>query len=126
MGRNGKPRLVLIVEDEALLRLDIADEFRGAGWQVIETDTAEDAIEFVRSGRPIDVVFTDIQLAGHLTGWDVGEQFRDLRKNVGIIYASGTAVDRSRRVDGSIFFAKPYYAERVVVACQQIALSTGS
>lgn len=51
----------------------------------------------------IDVVFTDIQLAGILTGWDVAEQFRAANPDLPIIYASGNAVDRSRRVQCSLF-----------------------
>jgi CheY-like chemotaxis protein len=120
MGPNGKSRLVLIVEDEGLLRAIIADEFRTAGWEVIETDTAEDAVALMRAGRPVDIVFTDIQLAGRLTGWDVGERCRAIREDVAIIYASGTAVDRSRRVDGSLFFDKPYIAETVIEACHKL------
>jgi two-component system, response regulator PdtaR len=120
MGLNGAPRLVLIVEDEAMLRMDIADHFRAAGWTVLEADTAEDAIEFVRDGRRVDTIFTDIQLAGRLNGWDVGEQCRDLRKDVAVVYASGNAADRSRQVRGSLFFDKPYFADAVIEACHKL------
>jgi CheY-like chemotaxis protein len=120
MSRNGKSRLVLIVEDEVLLRTFVADEFRNAGWQVDEASSAEAAIQLMRDGRPIDIVFTDIQLAGQLSGWDVGEQCRDLREDVAIIYASGNAKDRSRRVAGSLFIDKPYVAEDVIEACRSL------
>jgi CheY-like chemotaxis protein len=122
MPPNGTSRLVLIVEDEWIVRETIADEFRTAGWHVLESSTAEDAIELVRTGRPVDVIFTDIQLAGELNGWDIGEQSRDLRDDITIIYTSGNAVDRSRRVDGSLFFDKPYRAKAIVeVATAAIA-----
>jgi CheY-like chemotaxis protein len=117
MAPNDKSRLVLIVEDDWLVRDLVADEFRSAGWEVAESSTAEHAIDAVRGGRPVDVVFTDIQLAGDLTGWDVGEQCRELRDDIAIIYTSGNAVDRSRSVDGSLFFQKPYRAAAVVQAC---------
>jgi CheY-like chemotaxis protein len=121
MGLNRQPRLVLIVEDEGMLRTDIADEFRSAGWKVLEADTAEDAIEYVRAGRRVDIVFTDIRLAGYLTGWDVGEQCRDLLKDVAVVYASGNAADRARQVQGSLFFDKPYRVEAVIEACEKLA-----
>ena len=120
MGLNLKPRLVLIVEDEGLLRILIADEFRLAGWQVLETDNGEDAIALLQASHPVDLVFTDIQLGGRLTGWDVGEQCRAIRSDVAVIYASGTAIDRSRRVDGGVFFNKPYATDAVIAACQQL------
>lgn len=119
MAPTGKLRLVLIVEDEGLLRASIADEFRTAGWQVLEADSAEDAIALVRAGRAIDLVFTDIQLRGRLTGWDLGERCRAIRDDVAVVYASGTAVDRSRKVAGGLFFDKPYIAERVIEACHR-------
>ncbi len=118
MAIDGRSRLVLVVEDEWLVRKLIADEFHSAGWQVVESSTAEDAIEVLRGGRPVDVVFTDIQLAGDLSGWDVGEQCRDLRDDIAIVYASGNALDRSRRVEGSVFFDKPYRAQEVVETCE--------
>jgi len=88
---NGTSRVILVVEDEWLVRDVVAQALRDAGWQVIEASTAEDAIALMRTGhRHIDVVFTDIQLAGRLCGWDVAEQCRAARADVPVIYASGT------------------------------------
>jgi hypothetical protein len=69
----------------------------------------------------IHVVFTDIQLAGQLTGWDVAEQFRAVRPEAAVIYASGNSVDRSRRVGGSLFFDKPYVPAHVVETCRRLS-----
>ena len=109
--------IVLIVEDEALVRYAVAQELRAAGYEVLESSTAEDAIARLAAGLRIDVVFTDIQLAGALTGWDVAEQFRAADPDVPIIYASGNAADRSRSVSNSIFLNKPYRPDDVVAAC---------
>jgi CheY-like chemotaxis protein len=109
--------VVLIVEDELLVRYEVAQELRAVGYEVVEFSTAEDAIARLQAGPRIDVVFTDIQLAGRLTGWDVAEQFRAANPDLPIIYASGNAADRSRRVPGSLFFNKPYRAADVVAAC---------
>jgi len=111
------PTVVLLVEDERILRAAIADELRSAGCEVIETGNAEDAIAHACAGGRVDVVFTDIQLPGPLNGWDVAEHFRGLDGDVTIIYASGNLVDRSRCVVRSLFFAKPYDTAAVVHAC---------
>ena len=121
MSRNGASRVILVVEDEWLVRDDIAKALRDAGWQVIEASTAEDAIALMRTGHRIDVVFTDIQLAGRLCGWDVAEQCRAARADFPVIYASGNAADRSRKVAGSLFFNKPYSAAEVVEACSRLS-----
>ena len=109
--------VVLIVEDELLVRYEVAQQLRAVGYEVVESSTAEDAIARLQAGPRIDVVFTDIQLAGQLTGWDVAEQFRAANPDLLIIYASGNAADRSRRVPGSLFFNKPYRAAEIVAAC---------
>ena len=123
MGPTDTPRVVLVVEDEGMVRIAIAQELRSAGWTVLETHSAEDAIACWHAGQHIDVVFTDIQLAGALSGWDVAEQLRAERPDAPIIYTSGNSADRSRRVTGSLFFDKPYDAKSVVEACHRLGLA---
>lgn len=120
------PPVVLVVEDEWMLREAIAQELRGAGCEVLEARTAEEAIACVHANGRIDAVFTDIQLGGGLDGWDVAEQVRAVHADVGIIYASGNAADRSRRVADSHFFDKPYDPAAVVAACRHHAQSRPS
>jgi CheY-like chemotaxis protein len=119
MCANRASWVVLIVEDEALVRANIAHELRDAGCEVLEASSGESAIVFLRSGQQIDVIFTDIQLAGALSGWDVAEQGRVFQAAMPVIYTSGNSVDRSRRVQDSQFFEKPYDAYAVVDACRR-------
>ena len=115
--------MILVVEDEWPVREVVVQALRDAGWQVIEASTAEDAIALMRTGhRYIDVLFTDIQLAGRLCGWDVADQCRAARADFPVIYASGNAADRSRRVEGSLFFDKPYSTADVVEACGRLGM----
>ena len=119
MSLYGTSKAVLVVEDEGLVRDVIAEALRVVGWRVFEVNTAERAIALIPEPR-IDLVFTDIQLAGVLCGWDVAEQFRAVRANLPIIYTSGNSPDRSRRVAGSLFFDKPYQPDDVVEACRRL------
>jgi CheY-like chemotaxis protein len=98
---------ILVVEDDALLRLDLVETLSGAGYEVLEASGADQALGYLRNRYPIDVVITDIDLGAGLTGWDVAETFRSARPDIPIIYISGVAGDRRRRVPGSVFFAKP-------------------
>ena len=107
--------LVLIVEDEVLIRYGIADEFRNHGWQVLEADKGETAVETLL-GNHIDVLLTDIRLAGSMTGWEVAEALREHRPDAPVIYASGNGREPLRQVKGSLFFSKPYDPKAVVVA----------
>ena len=120
MRAANQSRVVLVVEDEWLLRDVIAEAFRNEGWRVLEAGTAEGAISLLGQADRIDVVFTDIQLGGYLSGWDVGEAFRAAQPGLPVIYASGNSVDRSRTVRGGQFFDKPYEPAAVVEACNKV------
>ena len=111
--------VVLVVEDERMLRYAIAHALRDAGFAVLESGTADEAVSYAAAGSRVDVVFTDIQLPGRFNGWDVAERFCAVNADVTVIYTSGNSVDRSRRVAGSLFFDKPYDPSAVVQACGQ-------
>ena len=119
MGAKGRPGKVLLVEDEWLIREDIAEHLKAAGWEVLEAGTAEGAIKLLEAAACIDILVTDIQLPGYLSGWDVAEAVRAVQPKVTVIYASGNAADRSRAVARSQFFAKPYRAADIVQACSE-------
>lgn len=113
-------RVVLVAEDEFLVRIYIVNELEARGWAVLETATGEGAIEHFNGGGKIDILFTDIQLAGRLNGWDVANQLRALQPDLPIIYTSANSRDHSRKVPGSIFFDKPYDSAAVIAACDAL------
>jgi CheY-like chemotaxis protein len=112
--------VILLVEDDALVRVQTADALRHAGWEVLEASSGERAIALLQSGQQIDVIFTDIQLAGALSGWDVADEGRSAEAAMPVIYISGKSADRSRRVSDSLFFEKPYDSFEVVAACRRL------
>ena len=112
-------RIVLIVEDEPFLRAQVVYEFEAKGWSVLDAATGEAAVAYLNE-HPIDVVFTDIQLAGRMTGWEVAEAMRETEADFPIIYTSGNAPDRRRQVEGSLFVTKPYAPSDIVDACHRL------
>ena len=112
--------VILVVEDEWLVRDVIVSYLKEAGWEVLEASTGESAIGLLENTPKIDVLVTDIQLAGDLSGWDVAEAARAVIPEVPVIYASGNLVDRSRAVANSLFFSKPYRAAAIIEACSRI------
>ena len=118
---NGFGRLVvLVVEDEFIVRHDIASYLRNCRCVVLEAGTAEEAIEISRDDT-VDVLLTDIDLNGPLNGWDVAQTLRAVQPRVGVIYVSGNSVDPSRRVTESLFFSKPYRQADLLQACRALA-----
>ena len=118
---NGSAALVvLLVEDEVVLRWSIAEALRDAGYTVVETASGEEAIALCKSHVSIDVIVTDINLAGAVSGWDVADYFRAHRPEVPVLYTSGKQIDPARPVSGSAFVAKPYRNDNVVSACRRL------
>jgi CheY-like chemotaxis protein len=109
---------ILVVEDEALPRLELIDTLSCAGYEVLEASNAHEALGYLQHQRQIDVVITDIQLGDDLTGWDVAEKFRAELPNIPIVYTSGTSGDRRRSVPGSVFFRKPYRSWDILKVCR--------
>ena len=112
--------VVLVVEDEFFLRYTVADCLRDAGYVVVETESGEEAIALSKSAMSIDIVFTDINLAGAATGWDVAECFQSDRPNVPVLYTSGKSIDPGRLVPGSAFVSKPYRSTDILKACRRL------
>jgi CheY-like chemotaxis protein len=112
--------VVLVVEDDALIRCDLAEHLQEAGYIVIETASGEEAIAMCKSYRSIDIMVTDIHLHGSATGWDVAECVRANRPNVSVLYTSGKPFDRERCIPGSALLAKPYQYQDVVSVCDRL------
>lgn len=119
MTSNRSTITILVAEDDGLVRLDIAETLRSAGYEVLEASNAENALGCLQTGQRIDGVFTDINLGGDLSGWDVAEKFRAAYSEIPIVYVSGTAGDRHRKVPHSVFLSKPYTSGDVLEACHR-------
>jgi CheY-like chemotaxis protein len=113
--------VVLVVEDEFFVRYDIATCLREAGYLVIECASGERAVALCRSGTAIDMVFTDINLSGTTSGFDVAECFRRERPNMPLLYMSGEKIDPARCQPGSVFLNKPLQHSDILRACQQLS-----
>ena len=106
---TSKRPVVLIVEDEFLLRLDAVDMIAGAGFEVVEARNADQAIEILESRRDITVVFTDIQMPGSMDGLKLARAIRGRWPPIKIVATSGHAnVGEPDLPEGVRFLLKPY------------------
>jgi DNA-binding response OmpR family regulator len=112
--------VVLIVEDEVLLRWNLADEFREAGYVVLEAASADQARDVCYDGVAVHILITDVRLNGSDSGWDVAKEFRALRGNIPVVYTTGNHLDAKQSVPDSLFFTKPYHPAEVVSRCQEL------
>ncbi len=59
---------ILVVEDEVLVRLSIAESLRDHGFTVIEAASGDEALTVLTAGLPVDLVFSDIHMPGRMDG----------------------------------------------------------
>jgi CheY-like chemotaxis protein len=110
----------LVVEDDGLVRAHIVEWFRDQGWSVLETPIGAGALQLIREADRLHLLFTDINLADDLSGWDVAEAGRVSHPDLAVIYASGGPKDHARLVPGSIFLSKPVFPEDIMLACRRL------
>lgn len=101
--------VVLVVDDEALLRLDATDALQHAGCRTFEASQAEEALDVLALHPEISVLFTDINMPGQRDGVALAGEVHRRRPDISVIMTSG--IERpcaSLLPPDSRFFAKPY------------------
>ena len=107
--------VVLVVEDEALLRMYVADLLHDAGFDVVEAGNANDALEAMELRGDISVLFTDIQMPGPLDGVELARKVHEQWPNVLLLITSGDRrLSKAEIPDHGHFLAKPYAAQELV------------
>ena len=102
------PQTILIVEDEALVRLDAADFLRQGGYRIHEAGNANDAMESLRSKFTVDLLFTDINLGKGMNGIELAMWTLANLPRVKILVTTGETLKTVfPRVLG-VILAKPY------------------
>ena len=103
------PETILFVEDETLIRMDMAEFLRECGYRVYEAATAKEAIEALQAKFVVDLVFTDINLRDDMNGLELGEWTLRERPGVRVLVTTG---DASKTIDipqtVGLVLAKPY------------------
>ncbi len=112
--------VVLLVEDDAIIRENALDELADAGFSVVEAETGDQALGIIEAAGQLDALFTDIRMPGRLDGWQVAEVFRAKHPNGIVLYASGYSVKHTP-VSNSLFFRKPYRTQQVIWGLRALA-----
>jgi CheY-like chemotaxis protein len=115
--------VVLIVEDEFLLRMDAAEMIGAAGFEVIEAANADEAIEVLEARRDITVVFTDIQMPGSMDGLKLARAVRGRWPPIKIIATSGRShFSETDLPEGGRFLLKPYSPAQVTGVLRELTI----
>lgn len=111
---EARPVVVLLAEDEVILRLSTAEDLRTTGFSVIEAASADEAWTVLSSGADVDILFTDVQMPGHIDGIELAQRARRLRPALKIIVTSGQAPEWRGVRSADLFVGKPFDFDRLV------------
>jgi CheY-like chemotaxis protein len=115
-----KRPVVLIVEDEFLIRMDAVDMIRSAGFDVVEAENADQAVLILEDRTDITVVFTDVQMPGSMNGLKLAAAIRGRWPPIKIVATSGILkISEDDLPPGSRFLPKPYSPSEIVGTLQE-------
>jgi len=98
---------VLVVEDEAIVRMLLVQSLEEEGYTVLEAANGNAALEIVASPKPIDLLATDVGLPG-INGRQLAEMARLLRPELGVLYLTGYAFNAAIELQsGMQLLSKP-------------------
>lgn len=86
---QGNDEVVLVVEDNEDVRSVTARQLGILGYRVIEAETAAEAMRVIDGDARVDVMFTDVVMPGGVSGFDLAENARARRPDLGILFTSG-------------------------------------
>ena len=113
--------VILVVEDEFLLRMDAAVMIAAAGFAVVEAANADEAIDILETRSDIAVVFTDIQMPGAMDGLRLARAVRGRWPPIKIVATSGhLTVTDTDLLEGGRFLPKPYSAVEVTCVLREV------
>lgn len=116
---------ILIVEDEVLIRMLVADELRDADYDVVEAGSADEALELLGTLAPVDLIISDVRMPGSIDGLGLLAAVKAKCPRMPFIVTSGH-IEPSLAIQRGAdqFLAKPY-STQVVLSAVYDELSAG-
>ena len=116
--------VVLVVEDEMLIRLGTCEALADAGFEIIDVQHADDAVAVLHDrGREIHAMFTDVQMPGSMDGVELVHLSRRSWPWIALLITSGQTRPRLEDMpQGSRFLSKPYHPAHVVTHLREMVV----
>jgi len=117
------PPLVLVVEDEFLVRMNAVSLLEEAGFGVLEASNADAAIALLESRKDIRIVFTDINMPGSMDGLRLAHAIRNRWPPIELVLTSGRMGVRNEDMpERGRFLSKPYDPSELVKMVRSLAI----
>jgi len=122
--KTARRPVVLIVEDDLLIRLNAAEIIEEAEFAVVEAANADEAIEILETRSDITVLFTDIQMPGSMDGLKLAAAVKGRWPPIKIVATSGRVnVRASELPQGGRFLAKPYNTNELTATLRELTIN---
>ena len=121
LDHSSAPAVVLVVEDEMLLRMRAVDMVEDAGFTSVEAVNADEAVAILESRSDIALLLTDIQMPGSMDGLKLAHAVHERWPPIRIILVSGQLRRASIDIPAdSRFFGKPLEAKEMIAEMQDM------
>jgi PAS domain S-box-containing protein len=108
----GAGETILVVEDDALVRGFVIAQLQSLGYRTVAAADGRTALDYVESGQPFDLLFTDVVMPGGMTGRQLADEVTRRQPGTRILYTSGYTVNaivhHGRLDQGVMLLSKPY------------------
>jgi CheY-like chemotaxis protein len=85
-GEQHSEHTIMIVEDELLLRLDLANQLHSAGFEIIEAQSGDEAVKILATNIDVDLILTDIRMPGQVDGLGLVSFVKRQERRIKVIF----------------------------------------
>lgn len=123
MAEETRTPKLLLVEDEFLIRLTLAEALVDEGFEVLEAEEAGAALSMLEADPAIRVLLTDIQLPGAMDGRTLVQRAREKRPDLPVIFMTGRpdSMSGANTSPRDVFVAKPYLPSQICAAARRLS-----
>jgi two-component system cell cycle sensor histidine kinase/response regulator CckA len=126
MDSSFRPLKILLVDDDPLIRMSLADLLQDMGHQTHEISHPGAALAYIAEEHPIDVLLTDVKLPS-IDGYELAHRARNLRPELHVIFATGYSSDKARAASHdplAHFLPKPFSKKELDKVLQSMGFSS--
>jgi PAS domain S-box-containing protein len=121
---TGGHETVLVVEDDADVRLTVVDMLAQLGYTVLTAANGDAALEFIASDVPIDLLFTDVIMPGTVKSGELARRAAARVPPVPVLFTSGhtrNEIDHHGKLDPSVtLLGKPYRRDELALKVRSV------
>jgi CheY-like chemotaxis protein len=124
VDRSELQNAILVVEDEVLIRLDLAQQLRAAGYLILEASNGEEALTILQTVNTVALVITDVRMPGRTDGLGLASWLRRNLPHIKIILVSGHVPASDMFAVAHAVFEKPVIPASLLQKVRQLLADT--